>query len=632
MKLINQKIMRVILMTMFISSIGLTNFQLFAQEDTGGLIKRSDIDPKYTWNLKDIYETEDMWEADFKLVQSKIPGYEKFEGTLGNSAADLLAYLKFDEEVGTKLGHVFLYAFLAKDLDLADQKYQAVFERTQGLLSKYSEATAFFTPEVLAIPESKLKDFLAQDNLKSYALYFDNILRTKDHILSKEMEELLALSSPVQQVPYNVFSMFKNADIQYPKVKDDEGNDSQISDGRYYAALYSSDRDYRERVYRGYYEPYMEYKNTLVAMFTGNLKSINFDAKARKYKSDRAAALDANNIPLTVYDNLVKTAVDNAEPLHKWCAMKKKVLGLEDMHAYDTYVTLFPSVTKEYTYDEGVEIVLKALEPLGKDYQASLKKAFDNRWIDVYETKGKRSGAYSSGTTYGKHPYVLLNWNGTLNDVFTLAHEMGHNMHSYYTGLNQPYAYADYSIFVAEVASTMNEALLLDYLIANAETKEEKLSLIEKNLNNITTTFYRQTRFAQFEQMVHEMVEKDEPLTSEKLCEMYGKLYQDYWGPEMTVDEEETYTWARIPHFYYNFYVYQYATSFAASQALAAKIKAEGQPAIDSYLKFLKAGSSMYPIDVLKSAGVDMNSPEVVIAVTKKMDELLGQMENLLSE
>ncbi len=632
MKLFNQQITRGFLMALIISVLGLTNQNLFAQDESGGLIKRSEIDPKYTWNLTDIYETEDMWEKDFEWVQSKIPGYEKFEGTLGNSVSDLMAYLKYDEEVGTKLGHVYLYAFLSKDLDLADQKYQAIFERTQGLIAKYSQATAFFTPEVLSIPEDKLKGYLQQKDLQLYALYFDNILRGKEHILSKEMEELLALSSPVQQVPYNVFSMFKNADIQYPKVIDEEGKETQISDGRYYAALYSNDRDYRERVYRGYYQPYMEYKNTLVAMFTGNLKSINFDAKARKYKSDRAAALDANNIPLTVYDNLVKTAVDNAEPLHKWCAMKKKVLGLDDMHAYDTYVTLFPSVTKEYTYDEGVELVLEALKPLGEDYQASLKKAFDNRWIDVFETKGKRSGAYSSGTTFGKHPYVLLNWNGTLNDVFTLAHEMGHNMHSYYTGLNQPYVYADYSIFVAEVASTMNEALLLDYLIANAETKEEKLALIEKNLNNITTTFYRQTRFAQFEQMVHEMVENDQPLTAEKLCDIYGKLYKDYWGPEMVVDEEETYTWARIPHFYYNFYVYQYATSFAASQALAAKVKSEGQPAIENYLKFLKSGSSKYPIDVLKFAGVDMSSPEVVTAVTKKMDELLNQMESLLKE
>lgn len=367
-------------------------------------------------------------------------------------------------------------------------------------------------------------------------------------------------------------------------------------------------------------------------MFNGNLKSLNFSAKARKYSSDRAAALDENNIPLSVYDNLVNSAYNNTSPLHRWCEMKKKVLGLPDMHAYDTYVTLFPSVSKDYSYDEGVELVLKALAPLGEDYIKSLKTAFDNRWIDVYETKGKRSGAYSSGTTFGVHPYVLLNWNNQLNDVFTLAHEMGHNMHSYYTGLNQPYPYANYSIFVAEVASTMNEALLLDYLIEHASTKEEKLSLIEKNLNNITTTFYRQTRFAQYEQMVHEKTEKGEPLTADLLSDMYGELYQAYWGPGMTVDEEEKLTWTRIPHFYYNFYVYQYATSFAASQALAEKVKIEGKPAIEKYLKFLQSGSSVYPIDVLQITGVDMTSEETIMAVVKKMNSLLDQMEQLLNE
>jgi oligoendopeptidase F len=289
-------------------------------------------------------------------------------------------------------------------------------------------------------------------------------------------------------------------------------------------------------------------------------------------------------------------------------------------------------VKKEYSYDDAKKLVLDALKPLGEDYLSHLKTAFENRWIDVYETKGKRSGAYSSGTTFGVHPYVLLNWNNQLNDVFTFAHEMGHNMHSFYTGQNQPFPYADYSIFVAEVASTTNEALLLDYLIEHAKTKEEKLALIEKNLNNITTTFYRQTRFAAFEEWAHTQNEKGEALTPESMCEKYGKMYQDYWGDTMTVDDEETYTWARIPHFYYNFYVYQYATSFAASQAIAAKIKAEGQPAIDKYLNFLKSGSSKYPIEVLKEAGVDMNSPEPILAVVKKMNELLDQMEKLLNE
>lgn len=627
-----KKSIKRLLVIMMLFNMGMV-VNLSAQGEAGELIKRADIEDKYKWNLNDIYETEEAWEADFNWLNENLKVYKKYEGTLGNSAQDLLKGLKFDEEIGIKFGRLHLYAFLAKDLDLADTKYQGIYSRTMGLASNLSAAGSYMRPEILAIPETKLWEFVAQEpELKVYEQQFKEMLRRKAHTLSKNEEEILALSSQLQQVPYDVFSLFKNADMQFPKVKDESGNEIQISDGRYYAALYSNDREYRERVYKGYYVPFMEYKNAIGAMFNGNLKSIQFNSKARKYNSSREAALDANNIPIAVYDNLVNTCRENARVLHRWAEMKQKVLKLKDFHAYDTYVTLFPSVQKDYTYDEGVALTLEALKPLGEDYINSLNKAFDNRWIDVYETKGKRSGAYSSGTTFGMHPYVLLNWNDQLNDVFTLAHEMGHNMHSYYTGLNQPYPYADYSIFVAEVASTMNEALLLDYLIENATTKEEKLALIEKNLNNITTTFFRQTRFAEFEQLVHEKTEKGEALTPDKLSDMYGELYQAYWGPGMTVDEEEKYTWARIPHFYYNFYVYQYATSFAASQALAAKVKEEGQPAIDKYLAFLKAGSSVPPIEVLKMAGVDMTSPDPILEVVKKMDELLDQMEQLLNE
>ncbi|MCF8306753.1 MAG: oligoendopeptidase F [Ignavibacteriales bacterium] len=606
---------------------------VLAQGQGGALPSRDQIEAKYKWDLTPVYESIDLWEQDFAWVKGKTAGYAAFQGKLGSSARSLLEFLKYDEEIGIKFGRVHLYAFLSKDLDLADTKYQALYDRTMGLATQLSEASAFFRPELLSIPEAKLKDYLSEEKgLAVYEHMLNELLRSKDHTLDKEKEELLAMASQVTRVPYDVFGMFKNADIQFPTVADENGQEIQVSDGRYYAALYSNDRSYRERVYRAYYKPFNDYKNTLTAMFNGNLKSLNFSAKARKYSSDRAAALDENNIPLSVYDNLVNSAYNNTSPLHRWCEMKKKVLGLPDMHAYDTYVTLFPSVSKDYSYDEGVELVLKALAPLGEDYIKSLKTAFDNRWIDVYETKGKRSGAYSSGTTFGVHPYVLLNWNNQLNDVFTLAHEMGHNMHSYYTGLNQPYPYANYSIFVAEVASTMNEALLLDYLIEHASTKEEKLSLIEKNLNNITTTFYRQTRFAQYEQMVHEKTEKGEPLTADLLSDMYGELYQAYWGPGMIVDEEEKLTWTRIPHFYYNFYVYQYATSFAASQALAEKVKIEGKPAIEKYLKFLQSGSSVYPIDVLQITGVDMTSEETIMAVVKKMNSLLDQMEQLLNE
>jgi oligoendopeptidase F len=535
--------------------------------------------------------------------------------------------------MSVKIGRLYLYALLSKDLDLSNSSGLARYDRISQLNSNVAAASSFIRPELLSIPKEKVDQFMNESKeLKVYKHLYDNLIRMKEHTLPKDQEELLAQASQINQIPNNTFSVFTNADLQFPTVKDPNGNDIQISTGRYTAALYSTDRSYRERVYKGFYKPYMEYKNTLSSLFNGEIKTHMFNSKARKYNSSREAALDVNNIPVSVYDNLVKTVNENLEPLHRWAKLRKKVLGLTELHPYDAYVTLFPAVKEEYQYDQATQIVKDALKPLGENYLSSLTKAFENRWIDVYESKGKRSGAYSSGTTYGVHPYVLLNWNNQLNDVFTLAHEMGHNMHSYYTGQTQPVPYADYSIFVAEVASTCNEALLLDYLIQKAQKKEEKLALIEKYLTGITTTFYRQTMFAEFEQITHEKMEKGEALTAESLTPLYKEIVQKYWGPDMVVDDEEAYTWARIPHFYYNFYVFQYATGYAASQTLAAKIKNEKQPAIDKYLNFLKSGNSDYAINVLKSAGVDMNSPEPIKQTIKKMNELLDEMEKLLAE
>ncbi len=614
----------------------LLNQQVFNSsiaQSKGELPLHSDIPEELTWNVKDIYETTEVWEKDFSWVEEAIKKYEVFKGNLDKETSSLLACLKFDDEVGIKISRLYLYASLTRDLDLGHAENQGRYDRIVTLASQLSAASSYISPELLSIPEDKLWSFVdSEKELEVYRHQIEDLLRTKDHTLSPREEELMALSSPVRGVASSVFGMFNNADIQFPIVKDENGEDIKISHGRYGAAMYSTDRAYRERVYKGMYKPFKEYKNTLVALFNGNLKSAVFNAKARNYVTTREASLDPNNIPLEVYDNLVNTVNKNMFPLHRWAELKKKILNLDELHPYDTYVTLFPSVKKEYSYKKSIDLLLEALKPLGEDYLNSLKLAFNNRWIDVHETKGKRSGAYSSGVSYGVHPYVLLNWSEQLNDVFTFAHEMGHNMHSYYTEKNQPYPYANYSIFVAEVASTANEALLLDYLIENAETKKEKLALIEKQLNNITTTFYRQTRFAEYEQLVHAKTESGEALTPEILCKLYGDMYQKYWGKEMVVDEEETYTWARVPHFYYNFYVYQYATSYAASQELVAQIKTEGQSAIDRFLSFLKAGSSQYPIDVLKTAGVDMTTPQPILAVVKKMNELLDKMEELLSK
>ena len=607
-------------------------FKYYSNTETGSIPERSVIEEKYKWNLTHIYEDKNLWEKDFNWVSENIPQYKKFEGTLSSSPAQLLECLKFDNEMGIKVERLYLYAMLSKDSNMRIQEFQAMDDRIKNLYTRVSAAGSFIRPELLKVPDEKLINMiLSNHELKVYKHFIENLIREKSHTLSKEQEKILALAGEAVSVPYNVFSIFSNADIQFPKIKDENGKEIEISHARFYAAMYSKDRDYRERFFKNYFVPFNNYENTFAALFNGNLKTGIFNAKARNYNSVLEASLDVNNIPVSVYHNLVKSCNENLNPLHRWAAVKKKILNIDELHPYDVYVSIFSSdFLNKFNYEQAKEIVLKSLAPLGEDYLSSLKLAFENRWIDVYETKYKRSGAYSSGSTFGVHPYVLLNWANLLNDVFTLTHEMGHNMHSYYTGKTQPYPYANYTIFLAEVASTFNEALLLDYLIDHAGKKEEKLFLIEKYLNNITTTFYRQIMFAEFEMWTYEQAENGVALTSEILNKNYKAIYQKYWGPEMIVDEEEEHTWARIPHFYYNFYVYQYATGFAASEFLSKKVKTEGEPAVNNYLNFLKSGSSDYSINILKSAGVDMNSSEPINATSQKMDELLDELERII--
>ncbi len=608
------------------------NKLFFHKDEVMSLPVREEIEAKYKWNLQDIYLTDDDWESDFRWVESQIPNYKKFEGQLSKSVQNLLACLNFDNEIGIKLERLHLYAMLAKDSDMRVTKYQAADDRIRTLYSKANTASSFIRPELISIPDNQLLEMINNLNeLKIYSHYIEELLRTKKHTLDKHSEEILSLASDALQTPYNTYSLFTNADIEFPSVEDESGSKVQMTHGRFYSAMYSKDQTYRERAFKAYLKPYKDFMNTFTSLFNGNLKTNIFNAKVRNYSSAKEASLDRNNIPVFVYDNLINAVGENLEPLHRWAKLKTKLLGVKNLHPYDVYVTIFPeSSEKEYDFEEAKQLVLEALKPMGENYLSSLKMAFDNRWIDVYETKGKRSGGYSSGTTFGVHPYVLLNWTNLLNDVFTLAHEMGHNMHSYYTGLNQPFIYSNYSIFLAEVASTFNESLLLDYLIENAKNKQEKLFLIEKYLNNITATFYRQVMFAEFESIVYERAEKGEALTSDSLCKLYKDIYQKYWGPAMIVDKEEEYTWARIPHFYYNFYVFQYATGMAASEVLAAKVKKEGSQAVKNYQEFLKAGSSDYSINILKRAGVDMNSKDPVLAVTKKMTQLLNEIEELI--
>jgi oligoendopeptidase F len=594
--------------------------------------EREEINQEYKWDLTHIFLNDEEWEKEFKLVSEKVSRYQKFEGKLAESSENLLACFRFDEEVNIKLDQLYLYAMLSKDSDMRVGKYHSMDDRIKSLYSKVGAASSFIRPELLKIPDEKLKSMIdSNEDLRIYKHSIDDLLRSKKHTLSNSEEKILAMASELTQTPYSTFSIFTNADMKMPFVKDDAGDVTELSHGRYYSAMYSKDRDYRARVFKAYLESYKNYINTFTVLFNGNLKTNIFNAQARNFNSALEASLHKNNIPVSVYHNLIESANKNLEPMYRWAGLKKRLLGLDKLSPYDVYVTVFNSHNeKKYTYEEGVEIVLNSLKIMGDDYLTSLNKAFDNRWIDVFETKAKKSGAYSSGTTFGVHPYVLLNWTDLLNDVFTLTHEMGHNMHSYYTGQNQAYPYANYSIFLAEVASTFNESLLLDHLLEIADSKKEKLFLLERYLNNLTATFYRQVMFAEFEMIVYNRTEKGESLTSEVLSDLYKSIYQKYWGPDMFVPEEEQYTWARIPHFYYNFYVFQYATGFAASEVLAKKVKTEGNPAVNKYLNFLKSGSSDYPINILTTAGVDMNTPEPVRAISSRMNQVLDEMENLL--
>lgn len=605
--------------------------RFYSDENSGGLPERSGIDEQYLWNTKDIFESDEVWEKVFKETESLLDEYEQYIGKLGDSVDTLYNCLKLDEQVGINIEKLHLYSMLQKDSDMRKNEYQAMNDKIMYLYAKAGSISSFIRPEILQIDENSLQEFMKDEKFSGYEHFFDELLRMKDHTLPVEQERLLAMSSEMASVSHDAFSIFTNADVSYPSVQDEQGNTIEVTSGRYSAALYSKSREFRKNAYEAHYKPYKEYANTFSTLLNGGMKANIFYARARNYQTAREAALSKNNIPVSVYDNLITSVRKNIEPMHRWADLKRKILNVDSIYPYDMYVGLFDDADeKKYSYEDGIQIVKDSLKPLGEEYLASLDKAFANRWIDVFETKGKRSGAYSSGSTFGVHPYVLLNWNGMLNDVFTLAHEMGHNMHSYFTGQHQPYVYSDYTIFVAEVASTFNESLLLDYLLEKTESKKEKLMLLERYCNNVSATFYRQTMFAEFEKLCYENIEKGIALTPESFREIFKTLFQQYWGDAMTVGIEEEHTWARVPHFYYNFYVYQYATGFAASEALVKGVKEGGQPAVEKYLKFLRSGSSDYSINLLKHAGVDMSSDEPVKAVASKMNAILDEMEKLV--
>ena len=587
-------------------------------------MKRTEISQEYKWKIEDLYATNEAWEEDFARLQKGIEELGKFEGTLGEAAENLQALMGKSDELNQLAEKVYVYANQRLHENMGDTLYQGLSGRAQMLLVQMSEAASYIEPEILAIPEEKLEEMMKEEGLRKYETYFRRLLRRKEHILSKEMEELLAGVDEVAEGPKDTFMMFNNADIKFPVITGEDGEPVEITHGKYVKLLESQNRDVRKAAFEGLYESYGKFKNTLAATYRANVKQAGFFAKARKYESSLKAALAGSHIPVEVYDSLIESVHAHLPALHEYVKVRKEKLGVEELHMYDLYVPMVGEADKKIPYEEAKEIVLNGLAPLGEDYQELLKKGFNEGWIDVYENEGKRSGAYSWGA-YGTHPYVLLNYQDNLNNVFTLAHEMGHALHSYHSDETQDYIYAGYKIFVAEVASTCNEALLIRYLLDHSKDDKEKAYLLNYFLEQFRSTLFRQTMFAEFEKLAHAKSEAGETLTAEVLCDMYYDLNKKYFGNEIVVDKEIALEWSRIPHFYTPFYVYQYSTGFSAAIAISSKIL-KGEPGIvEKYKKFLSSGSSLDCIDLLKICDVDMTTKEPV-------EEALKVFENTLEE
>lgn len=596
------------------------------------LPKREEIPVERTWDVEAIFQTIEEWETEFKSLKEEMPNLQKFKGQLGTSSDQLFQCLKFQNELSMRIGKLYVFAHLKSDQDTTNSFNQGLNDRASTLATEFSNYSSFIIPELLSMPEEKINEFVAEnDDLKAYKHALDETNRGRPHVLSEKEEALLAQVSEVTQSPANTFGMLNNADLKFPTIKDENGEEIEVTHGRYIRFLESSDPRVREDAFKAIYETYGKFKNTLASTLTGNVKKNLFNAKVRNYESARQAALDKNNIPEVVYDQLVDTINDHLPLLHRYIALRKKALQLDEIHMYDLFTPMVKDVKMEVPYEEAKDLVIKGVEPLGEEYVNIIKEGFEKRWVDIEENVGKRSGAYSSGT-YGTMPYILMNWQDNINNLFTLAHEFGHSVHSYYSRKTQPYHYSGYSIFVAEVASTCNEALLNNYLLKVTEDKKKKLYLLNHFLEGFRGTVFRQTMFAEFEKLIHDKAASGEPLTPELLTGTYYDLNKKYFGDEIVIDEEIGLEWARIPHFYYNFYVYQYATGYSAATALSKQILEEGEPAVARYLEFLKAGSSDYPIEVLKRAGVDMTSPEPIKEALAVFESTLNEMEQLLFE
>ena len=598
------------------------------EPEHGSLVSRSSIDSRFQWNINDIYPDQESWKTASQQFKKDVDAFSQYKGQL-HDCQTLKTVLREQEKLSIIISKLYAYARLQQDTDNANQQFQALVGEAEALAAAFSNAVSFVEPELLSLSQEKLNDLLSDSNFSDYRFYLNNLLRLSKHVLPKEQEELLSLSQLATSGPAAIFRSLVSADMQFPLVKNSEGLDVTVSEGNYLLNMTSNDRLLRRNSFKGLMTTYHKYRNTLANTLSSNCRVSAFYATAHKYHDTLEACLSEDNIPPSLYDGLIETVHENLKPLHEYIALKKEILGLDEFHAYDIYQPISNAADSfACDFDEAKVKVTAALSPLGYDYQAALQEGFDKQWIDIYENKGKRSGAYSWGV-YGCHPYVLLNFHGTLNDVFTLAHEMGHSIHTWYSNKNQSYTYSGYKIFVAEVASTCNEALLIRHLLKNSKDKQEKAYLLNYFLESFRGTLFRQTMFAEFEQKAHEMAAAGESMTSQSLCNIYKKLNEDYFGPDTVIDPEIQYEWERIPHFYTPFYVYQYATGFSAAIAISRKIF-NGEPGIlEGYKKFLSGGCSDTPIELLKLAGVDMSHTGPVEEALKFFEELLNEFEEL---
>ena len=591
--------------------------------------KRSEIPVEDTWAIEDLYASDELWERELATLEADQQALAAFDGHLEDSGEKLYQFLRKMESTNEKCHKLGNYAMRRADVDTRDATYQAMSGRFMNVVVQMSAALSFETPQIMAISDEKLESFYAEcPDLERYRRSLTNLRRLRDHVLSPAEEKLLAAMGEIAQAPDDIYGMFANADLKFADALDSEGNAHPVTQGTFVATQENPDRVLRKNAYESLYDGFGGFRNTAAGLLNAQNKQLKFGAEVRKYESAFAASLENTNVPTQVYLNLIDTVHAHADKMHRYIRLRKRLLGLDELHFYDVYTPLVADVDKKIPFAEAKQTVYDALKPLGEEYLSVLQEGFDNRWIDVYQNEGKRSGAYSAGAAI--HPYVLLNYTGTLDSQFTLAHEMGHALHSWFSHKYQNPVDAGYVIFVAEVASTCNEALLMEHLLAKTTDKKERAYLINHFLDQFKGTIYRQTMFAEFELNIGKMVQEGQTLTADALCQEYRRLNELYYGPDIVVDDRIAVEWARIPHFYYDYYVFQYATGYCAAIALSRRILREGKPAITDYLRFLSAGCTKSPIELLKDAGVDMTGPEAVEQALALFDELLDEMEKLM--